>query len=413
MGTKGLIRLLIVLAIAGVIAVIAKFAGSDTGVSTVESKTTNQRTKVFADFPINDVAAVKIQSKDEALNILKKDGQWVINEREDFPAQEDRVLDLLKQMWSVKITQVVPNGAAHLARLELSDPASGKEGETATVLTFSDAEGKELTSIALGKIQVTTSSQPNPYTGGASTTDAGRYVKPGGKNSVYLVDTPFKEAAGVDPTEWITRDFFKVERHESVALDTGNPKEDWKLERGDLPKPFDLVDAKKGENLDTAKISTIKSAFVSPTFTDIYVGDEKPKTDAATLTLTSFDKLTYIVSVGEKDEENNRPLAFTVKGDFSEKREVGEEESEDDKKSLDARFEKLTTERKEKLAQEQALSKGRVFKVRSSIIDPYLTKRADLLIPPPEPETPPGVDIPGIKPPPVPPAAVPGAPVGQ
>ena len=41
MGTKGLIRLLIVLAIAGVIAVIAKFAGSDTGVSTVESKSSD------------------------------------------------------------------------------------------------------------------------------------------------------------------------------------------------------------------------------------------------------------------------------------------------------------------------------------------------------------------------------------
>ncbi|MEM1444154.1 MAG: hypothetical protein AAGF67_17535, partial [Verrucomicrobiota bacterium] len=84
MGTKTLIRLLIVLVVIGGIAAIIHFAGSGGGVSEVTA--TTNKTKVFADFPINDIAKIQVKSQDGELSLEKGEKTWVVAERDGYPA---------------------------------------------------------------------------------------------------------------------------------------------------------------------------------------------------------------------------------------------------------------------------------------------------------------------------------------
>ncbi|NNE92708.1 MAG: DUF4340 domain-containing protein [Verrucomicrobiales bacterium] len=398
MGTKALIRLLLVVLTVGVIAVIVKFTGGG-GISEVTSGDSTSRKKVMPDFPINEVAAVEILDRENSVTIKKGENTWVVAERDDFPADVKSILGMIRTVFDLKIGQPITIGPGHLSRLGLSDPTAddaGEDSKTATILNFKDAEGKELAALWLGKIDERQDNQPNPFSGGFSTTDAGRFVKPGDSNAVFLVEETF-DMAKTDPKEWIDDAFFSVEQLKSIELKTGEPKEDWKLQREDLPDDFVLVGAKDDEELDSTRITAMKSAFSSPSFDDVFTGEEAKEqpTDRATFILETFEGFTYKISIGEENETNELPLRFEVSAKLEEKRKPGEEESDEEAKKLDELFANNLKRKKEKLAKEKSLAEGRVYKVRNFLTSSLLKKRSELLKPPPKPETP-GVEIPGV-----------------
>src|SRR5204862_5749207 len=50
--------------------------------------TSNQRLgqKVVKNFPINDVERITVKHANEQMNLVRKDGRWVVAERADYPA---------------------------------------------------------------------------------------------------------------------------------------------------------------------------------------------------------------------------------------------------------------------------------------------------------------------------------------
>ncbi|MEM9284010.1 MAG: DUF4340 domain-containing protein, partial [Verrucomicrobiota bacterium] len=208
MGTKSLIRLLIILAVIGIVAAVFHFSGSP-GISEVESST--DKRKVFSDFPINEVATIEIRAKQSSLHLRKGSETWEVAERDGYPANAEPIFSLLRDLWDLSIAQPVTIGRAQFGRLALVSPDEAEnEDEAATILTFHDAEGKPLTSIWLGKVYERSENRPNPFGGGMATTEAGRYIKPGSSNAVFLVAKTFDEVV-TDPSDWLDKSFFKVE----------------------------------------------------------------------------------------------------------------------------------------------------------------------------------------------------------
>ncbi len=380
MGTKTLIRLVIALAVVGVIAVIMHFAGGG-GVSKVTS--TTARTKVFDNFPLNDVFTITIKDKARSLTLKKGKKSWEIVERENYPANSPVVNALLKSLWDLKINQKVAVVKSQLNRLSLLDPAdkAAKDGETASILTFLDKDGKELASMWMGKIYQRSDNRPNPYGGGMSMSDAGRYVRRGDSNFVYLVGDSFKNVV-TDPAEWLSEEFFKVEKIKTIAIKSGEAKDDWKLVRKDENGEFEFAKKNKGElEIDPGKTYSMKTAFGNNArFEDVFVGEEakKAKVGKTSFEITTFDGFTYQISAGEKDDLNNLPLTVKVSAKFQEKRKPGEEESDEEKKMLDEAFAANLKTLRKKLAKEKAME-GHVYKVRSSLVDTIAKKRSELL----------------------------------
>ncbi len=379
MGTKTLARLIIVLAVVGGIAVILHFTGSGGGVSTVTPTTTKK--KVFADFPLNDVAKVSIRNKDSELDIVKGKESWEVTQRDGYPADTELIVSLLRYVWDLKVGQLVTIGRSQYGRLELIHPDEAAETDTtATILTFKDAEGNDLASLWLGKVFERNENRPSPAGGGMATTDAGRYIKTGASNSVYLVGGTFEEVK-LESAEWINKDFFKVENIESIEIKTKEKSDDWKLVRKDPSGDFSFAKQQEGEEVDPTKTSSMKSAFSNSQIEDVLTGEEKEKnkTDKSTFVIATFDGFRYEIKVGEKNDLNELPLTLQVSGQFEEKREEGEEESDEEKTLLDKQFADRLAAAKEKLAKEKALE-GHTFKVRSYLVDSITKKRSELLV---------------------------------
>ena len=101
------------------------------------------------EFPINDVDRITIKEASGELTLLKKDDQWVVQERGQYPASFEQVSSLLRKLWDLKTVQEVKVGASQMARLQLIEPGKG-EGAGTTV-EFKDKDGKVVGGALLGK----------------------------------------------------------------------------------------------------------------------------------------------------------------------------------------------------------------------------------------------------------------------
>lgn len=380
MGTKTLIRLVIALAVTGGVASILHFTNSG-GVSEVESSTSKK--KVFGDFPLNDVATVHIQRKDSGLTLSKGAATWEVAERDSYPADAEPIIKLLRGIWALEAVQPVTIGRAQFGRVSLVDPAEATDDEeAATILTFKDASGESLATLWLGKVYEKSENRPNPMGGGTAMSDAGRYVKTGGSNAVFLVAQTFTDAT-TDASDWIDKSFFKVARIKTIEIITGEKENDWKLTRDDPDGDYTLVAAKEDEVLDQAKVTNMKGAFSNPAMEDVLskadAGSDENKAAEATFKISTFDGFNYHITTGEKNEINQVPISIKVSAKLNEKREAGEDEGDEDKVRLDKEFQDNLNELKTKLANEKKLE-GNTYLVRSYLIDNISNPRSDLMV---------------------------------
>jgi len=406
MGTKTLVRLLIVLAVGLAAAVLVHFFGSSRGVDAPTPTTTKK--KIFTDFPINEVTSFTVAGKDGSVEIKKGAAAWEVGAREGYPASTDTVTKLLRTVWDLNIVQPVTIGRTQYGRVGLLDPKeAATPEEAATIVTFKGTENKDLASLWLGKVYEKSENSPNPFGGGMATSEAGRYVKTGDSFSVYLVGVTLNDAA-LEATTWLDKTFFKVTKIKSIAIKTSKPEQDWKLTRESDSADFVLEGATEAEVLDQAKVSSMKAAFTNPQFEDVLVGEELKKSplDQAGFVITTFEGFTYEISTGTKNDLNELPLSVKVSGEFIKERKPGEEESDEEKKRLDEEFATNLASLEKKLADEQKLA-GHVYKVRSYLVDSIIKERSALFVdkpeeaaagdtPPTGTEVAPGVTLPGL-----------------
>ena len=339
-----------------------------------------KRRRVFEDFPINEVASIQVIEKDKKVTLNRGAKQWEVAERDGFPANKTKIVEMLQAVWDLGIGQPVPLAKNQFGRVKLLDPEAEEteQKEAATVLKLSGAGGKDLGSIWLGKVHETSEGRPNPFGGGMMMNDAGRYVKRGDSNAVFIVEETFRDAQA-DPSEWLDDSFFEVSKIKSISRKTKKPEDDWVLSREEITGDFELPGLKENEEVDATKASSMKSAFSSSMrFEDVLVGEEAKKPDFSVFTIETFDGFTYKIAASEKSDTNDLTLTVDVSGKFEEKRKEGEEESDEEKKRLDQEFAAELKKKKEKLAKEKLLA-GRVFKVRGFMVDSLTKARSELI----------------------------------
>ena len=328
-----------------------------------------------ADFPINDVARVTIHASAGTVNLVRKDDAWVVEERADYPADAERVVNLLRKLWDMKSVQELQVGPSQFARFELVEPAEGVTG--GTKVEFKDKDGKSVGGLLLGKKYMKKSD------GGfveASEFPAGRYVMKTGGKSVSLVSETLDD---VDPkvTSWLKRDFIKVENPSAVTLAGATDAQKWKLTRENATTDWKLEGAKENEKVDTAKVSQFGSVLQFASFTDVLKPDAKPEETGldkpALITFETFDGFKYVLKTGKADGDNV-PVMVEVSGQFPKERTPGKDEKPEDKTKLDEEFKTKLKGFEDKLAAEKKFE-GRPFLMSKSTVEQLLKDRAALL----------------------------------
>jgi hypothetical protein len=379
MAKKQLTILIAILAVAVITAIIVKSTRS----SRVQSADKGVGEKLLPELPVNDISRITIESADEALTLEKggdEGAKWTVAEREGYPANFEKIRNLLIAMSEVKIAQLVEAGPSQFGRLQLISPGA-EEGDMegrGTFVTFAGEDDAALAELLLGKEYVQKSDTPSPF-GGLSSTPAGRYVRVGDEASVWLVPETFSDI-GLEAADWLSDDFFKVEKLKSVAISAKDAAFNWRLYREDeTGADWNLANLEEGEELDAARVSGIRNAFSDARFDDVVLDKEAAGDEVTKIVLATFDGFVYEIEVGpELDEGRKHHLTMSVKAVFPEKREAEEGETEEEKVAKDEEFENELDRLKKKLEAEKAIE-GQVYLVPNFAVSSLLKRRFELL----------------------------------
>lgn len=366
MNRKQFIVLVVLVAVIGGLAVALKNKQS----TAWESKTKPVSGNVLKDFPLNDVTEIVLKDKDASLTLEKKDERWTVRERNGYPANFGQIGEFLQKVWDLKTVQESKVGESYLGRLELQMP--GKGDQTGLLVEFKGQGGKALGSLLLGKKHMR---DGNPQFGGGSFPD-GRYIMiPGKLDSVALVSESFNEIEP-KPTEWLSKDFFKVEKLKSVNVST-NGTEAWALSRETESGEWKLAGLKAEEKQDPSATGSFNFLLSSASFNDVLTEKAELK-NPVKATLETFDGFKYELTLAPKEGTENYLLQFAVSADLAKERAPGKDEKPEDKAKLDKEFKDRADKLAEKLKTEKALE-GHTYLISKFTVDALLKDRAGFI----------------------------------
>ena len=381
MNRKQLIIAIVVCAVLGVLGWVASNQNrADYGSNESAARVTTDGNKLFPKFPINDVAQITIRQKTNELSLAKKDEVWTVKERGGYPANFTTLKEFLQKVWELRVTRSLPKATAkQIEKLELVAPDKGP----GTLVEFKDQGGKSLSTLLLGTKSMREAQGESPMGGGGAWPN-GRYViADGNVKSVALVTETFNNIEP-KPEDWVSKDWFKIEKLKSASVVFPASSNNWTLMRPTETGEWKLPDAKPDEYLDSTKTSSLNYMLNAPSFDDVLVnakpeevGLDKP---AAVATLESFDGFVYSVKLGRKNtnDDSKLTLQVSVKGEFPKERVAGKDEKPEDKAKLDKEFKEKTDKLQEKLKTEKSFDAW-TYQVSKYTVETLLKERKEFL----------------------------------
>ncbi|MGV3774185.1 MAG: DUF4340 domain-containing protein [Verrucomicrobiales bacterium] len=340
--------------------------------------------KVVPNFPLNDVAHVRIRGATGEVNVVREGEQWVVRERYNYPASVPEVAGFLRKIWELKPVQEMAVGPSQFGRLDLVPPGDAKAGSTnsATLVEFKGADNKNLQTILLGKKYVKDSGGASPF-GGGGDFPVGRYLTVTEQNPprVWLVSETFANIEP-NPDQWLNKDFFKIEKIKSFAVNHPEETNSWSLLRDNESADWKFAEAKENESADKAKTSSLNYAFNSPTFNDVANPDAKPESlgldKPITARVETFDGFIYNFKLGTNAGEEAMALQVNVDGNINTNRPVAVNEKPEDKAKLETAHKENIEKLQTKLKKEQAFGKW-TYLVNKWTVDTLLKTRKDFV----------------------------------
>ena len=324
----------------------------------------------------SEIGIITIREPKATLTLAKKDNRWTIVERNGFPADLDRVTDLVVKAIELKAGQVEPIGEKDRARLNLAEP--GKEGG-ATAVTFKAADGKILAELLVGKKYF----KKEPEGDASKAQGDGRFVMlPSDPKQVYTVSDALRVATAASG-DWISKEGVAIERVKSLEVNPADVKpsqgsDGYKIERVTDGIEWNLERAAPGQKLDVSRANAASYSLNKLEIEDLAAADADTGLDQPTIiTASTFDGLTYTVRVG-KTEKDRTFVKVDVEGTPVRESSPRKDEKAEDKDKREKAAADEAKKLQERVAREKML-KDYVLVVQSKKLADTLKKRADLL----------------------------------
>lgn len=416
-------------------AVAIALGGAVATVKLSQNQSTHSATKraagktLFESFPAASAAVIEIQGAAHQVTLTRKDGKWAVVQRDNYPANNTFVNDLIRSLGDLKITQGMEAGPSFAPRFGMDETATRQE-DHGLIATFKDSSGKEIAKVALGKnIESGAASSPMAGMGGSA---VGRYVRNYADDSGFYAVSEMFPSVSDDAKRWLADGFVNPEKIKSVAVyQAGKTDPAWKLTRDSEEAEYKLEGATASEVPDTTVTGPIKSLFSYARFEDVVpagkVTERAADSSKYSATVETFEGFVYNFHItptkpsaapaappapgAEPAATDNFLMTVDVTAELPKERKKDDGEKPEDAKTKDAAFTERLKTLTEKLAKEKALA-GITFEVAKSTVDPLLKDRAALITKAkPAPPTPGAVNkLPGgiIARPPL---AAPGGPI--
>ncbi len=349
---------------------------------------------LFENFPAAEVSSITVQGADGSVNLIKKDNDWLIAERDHYPAKISYANDLLRTLTDLKVTQAQEAGPSFAPRFGM-DEASSISEERGLTLTFKDDAGKELAKISLGKNIENAASAESPM--GAANA-LGRYIRNHEDASGFYAVSEMFPSLSTEPSRWLAEDFLNPEKIKSISVSLPDKAEiAWKITRETEEAEFKLEGATATEAINKEATDPLKSLFSYARFEDVIPKEKVAEVSAAdgkrSATIETFEGFTYTVTFlpskaapappaadTPPPTSENYVFSFTVTAELPQARTKVEGEKPEDAKTKDEAFKQRLEALTKKLNSEKALE-DRTFEVSKALIEPLLKDRAAIIAP--------------------------------
>jgi len=223
--------------------------------------------KVLPDLDVNRAAKFVIHTPTATVTVARVNERWSVLERWNYPADFDKVSELLRGLLDLKVGQVVRVSPRQLPDLGLAVGGDQTNAtEAATVVELFDEDGRTLAGLRLGKSSRAAASSRDMFGFGGYT--AGRYVATDPEH-VYLVADALDEVTPT-PRDWLDDEFVSVMEADVVSVEvTGGTNPPVRLTQPPGGGPWVLDNMPTDKELDATKVSRLASALSYLRFEDV------------------------------------------------------------------------------------------------------------------------------------------------
>jgi len=349
--------------------------------------------KLLPEIKVADVAQVELRDAKSKATLVRKENRWVVQERNDYPADFKGISDLIIKLIDLKVVQADQIGESLLPRVELVEP--GRGDGAGTQIELKDSAGKSLSNVILGK-KVLKKDPGNPLPAAQNGVPAGRYVRVlTGKEQVAVVNDPLNNAEA-PPGRWLDKDFFKADRVKTLAV-SGTAGQPWRITRDVEWGQWKF--AAGGGPLDASAAVGAVNALSQLAFSDVAIG-VKPEEAGKPVEITAetFDGLTYTLRVAPRGSSEEYLVNVAVAGEPVRNRTPEKDEKAEEKERRDKDFAEARKRLEARVEREKGLASW-TYIVERKQVAPLLKSREEM-VPKRKPEgeggrPPPGFPFPG------------------
>jgi hypothetical protein len=271
-------------------------------------------------------------------------------ERYGYPVNMDNLDKFITSLCDCKIVRVMDLSDELKSEMKLTDDTG------AVTVKLMDGDGNDLRTLVCGITHDKESEGGDMPRGmmmmGGGNMPDGRFILLSDGRAVLVPDTLYAVDSAV--SSWLDKEFFKIGDMKSAELLEGG-KSLWKMARGSKSDDLKLDAAiPDGKELDTSKISSVKSAFSWMRFNDVADPAAKPEDigmdKAKSLVVKDFDGFTYTMTFGGTVADKRYLKLEKAEWDGETVRKPADGEKPEDKAKLDAEFAAKVKENQAKAA---------------------------------------------------------------
>ena len=381
-------------------AVAIVLAGGVTAVKLSQNQSTHSATKraagqkLFESFPAANAVTIDIQGAANQVTLAKKDGKWVVVQRDNFPANNTYVNDLIRALSELKVTLGLEAGPSFSPRFGMDNSATKAEDHGLTAI-FKDASGQEIAKVSLGKSIESSNAQSSMMGMGGSA--VGRYIRDHADDSGFYAVSEMFPSVSDEAKRWLATEFISPEKIKDVAVSqVGKADLAWKLTRESEEAEFKLEGAVAAEVPDTTVTTALKSVFSFARFEDVIPAGKVADRTAEgkrTATVETFEGFIYTIQMSPSkptattavaassgaatDMKDNFLITVEVSAELPKERKKEANEKPEDAKAKDSAFTDRLKTLTEKLAKEKAFA-GITFEVAKTAVDSLLKSREEI-----------------------------------
>jgi hypothetical protein len=227
-----------------------------------------------------DIYTVEIGIGDDAVRLTRQESQFVVANKENYPASVKQINELLTQCLDLKPSELISRSAANHADLEVTEDTAQH------VIRFLDPEDKVITGLIVGKMRE----------GGN-----GQYVRQVGKDDVFLAtDVPYFRTGA---TDYLDQVLLSVEEKDIQSITLTGPKGTCELVKQDGDNKYKYVNIPDGKQLKTTVATSLFGALSSLRFEDVSKQVPEGVTFDSSLVCKLNSQAVYAFKMGKKDED--------------------------------------------------------------------------------------------------------------